>query len=143
MIDNTKMMMGKDEDVEEVGVEEEVGIDRMVVIDIGVGIEMVIEEEEIEVKEQGIDQIDQHIEIGNKEGKEMDIEGIGGIEVIEVKGVIEEIEEIEGIEEIEEVEEEEIKAKDVSIMISKQEDYLIIKRKFKHNCLLKNKVIFF
>ena len=62
------------------------------------------------------------------------------IEAIEVIEVIEVIAEIEGIGE---VEEEEIKAKDVSITISKQEDFLIIKRKSKHNCSPRNKVIFF
>ena len=73
------------------------------------------------------------------EAKEVDIGEIEEIEEIEVIGEIEKIEEIEAIGE---VEEEESKAKDGFIMISKQEDFLIIKRKSKHNCSLKNKVNF-
>jgi hypothetical protein len=143
VIDNTKTMMGKDEDGEEAGEEEEVGIDRMD-IDLGAGIERAIEEEEIE--EIGVtEETEEDIEIGNKEAKEekeekeVDIEVIEAIEVIEGIGVIEGIEEIEGIGE---VEAEEIKAKDVFITISKQEDFLIIKRKSKHNCSPRNKVNF-
>ena len=136
MIDNTKTMMGKDEDVEEAGEEEEVGIGiGRTAIDLGVGIERVIEAEEIE-EIGATEETEEDIEIGNKEVKEVRIEvieEIEAIEVIEVKG------QIEGIGE---VEEEEIKAKDVSITISKQEDFPIIKRKSKHNCSPRNKVIF-
>ena len=67
MIDNTKTMMGKGEDVEEAGEEEEAGIDRMD-IDLGVGIGKAIEEEEIE--EIGVtEETEEDIEIGNKEVK--------------------------------------------------------------------------
>ncbi len=145
MIDNTKTMMGKGEDVEEAGEEEEVGIGiGRTAIDLGVGIERVIEAEEIE-EIGATEETEEDIEIGNKEVKEVRIEVIEEIEAIEVIEEIEAIEVIEvkgEIEGIGEVEEEEIKAKDVSITISKQEDFPIIKRKSKHNCSPRNKVIF-
>ena len=157
MIDNTKTMMGKGEDVEEAGEEEEVGIGiGRTAIDLGVGIERVIEAEEIE-EIGATEETEEDIEIGNKEVKEVRIEVIEEIEAIEVIEEIEAIEVIEVIEAIEvievievkgeiegigEVEEEEIKAKDVSITISKQEGFPIIKRKSKHNCSPRNKVIF-
>ena len=142
MIDNTKMMMDKEEDEQEdvegeevIGKKVDIEAEAIGVIEVIDRTEVAIEAEEIEADIE-IDRTEVIEVIEVIEAKEVDIGEIEEIEEIEVIG------EIEEIEAIGEVEEEESKAKDGFIMISKQEDFLIIKRKSKHNCLLKNKVNF-
>ena len=145
MIDNTKMMMDKEEDEQEdvegeevIGKKVHIEAEAIGVIEVIDRTEVAIEAEEIEADIE-IDRTEVIEVIEVIEAKEVDIGEIEEIEEIEVIGEIEKIEEIEAIGE---VEEEESKAKDGFIMISKQEDFLIIKRKSKHNCSLKNKVNF-